>query len=252
MVKKVCFTILFSILFSTVLFAESGAEFILNSHFSAAINGDPKYIIKQNNLSTEYKDKTQIGFDSGASVQFGYMFQVANNFGISVLGELGYSYNTFAGFYNVDASKDQLGIGNQLDGRIYYNTHNLISGAVLKFNIHKYAIGLGFGSLTPLGLDKTFENETLRNAIGNKSTAIYSGIYTKLTFDYSIYLTEKFALNLGLYSALNYSLKNATTVIDDTSEQGNLILESKLLSYDVGIQVGLRFAPQLSSSANNN
>lgn len=247
--KRIFLSLLLSILFSISLLAESGFQFILNAPFSAGINFDPIYTIQQNVLSAEYKSKTTIGFDTGVTAQFGYLFNILPKLGLSVLGEFGYSYNTFKGVYSIDTMNDRFGIGNEI-GRIDYNTHSIVGGALIKVNLDKFSIGVGFGVLTPMSINRNFENEALKLAIANKSTSItkyplsFAGYYVKLTFDYSLYFTEKLALNVGLFTALNY-IGVAETIIDDNSPQGKLLSESTLMNYDIGIQVGLRFAPQL-------
>mgnify|MGYP004420659121 CR=1 FL=1 len=41
---------------------------------------------------------TGLSFDADISAQIGYMFQVKEGFGISVLGELGYAWDFYVGY----------------------------------------------------------------------------------------------------------------------------------------------------------
>ena len=107
--KKIIFTAVLAAALSTSAFAESGFEFILNVPVGMGINLFPTYDIvntfpKVNGSGKDYKRATfktpdRLGFDVGVSAQVGYMWQVVNNFGISLLGEIGYSFDSLYGTY---------------------------------------------------------------------------------------------------------------------------------------------------------
>ena len=152
-VKK--FIIIMTMIFSVSAFAASGFEFLfqLAGGAGAAI---------PNKEAKDLGFGTGLSFDADISAQIGYMFQVKEGFGISVLGELGYAWdfyltgidggtlssNTTGGVttYTVEG-KDGLSL------RQYYHSFKL--GLLPKFNIgfggrHGLAIGIGGGVKIPI------------------------------------------------------------------------------------------------------
>ena len=117
-----------------------------------------------------------------------------------------------------------------------------------KFVKGNFAFGVGFGVKFPLSLIISTENiiidfnnrEYHREQVNENYNIqdvgkLYESIvipYVKLTFDYSIFFTEKIALNLGAYVNYDYGLK---------SKYADLRIDS----VDIAVQIGLRFAPQL-------
>ena len=98
--------------------------------------------------------------DADVSAQIGYMFQVKEGFGISVLGELGYSWDLYMMGYG-DTTVSYVGVGGSgsyiakdgLDFSQYY--HSFKIGLLPKFNIglggrHGLAIGIGGGVKIPV------------------------------------------------------------------------------------------------------
>ena len=57
--------------------------------------------------------------------------------------------------------------------------------------------------------------------------------YFKLIFDYSIFFTEKLAFNLGAYLGYDIGINYKTSNV------------KRIDSFDIGLQLGLRFAPKL-------
>lgn len=106
--KKIIFSIFAFIFITATSFAASGFEFILNvpigmsfgvydydltdwgEYYNNLHNGEVRNAIGKNN---------GIGLDAGVSAQLGYMFAINNNMGVSVLGELGYSHDSYSYIY---------------------------------------------------------------------------------------------------------------------------------------------------------
>ena len=93
-IKKFLLTIAMTMALGTSAFAASGFEFLLQA--DGGINlGIP--IKETKDLYSQIKG--ELGVDIGVDAQIGYMFQVKEGFGISVLEELGYSHDTISGTY---------------------------------------------------------------------------------------------------------------------------------------------------------
>lgn len=226
--KKLLITMGVFIFINLSLFAKSGIEAIINVPMGLSV-GIP--IGKINNISR----KPDVGFDMGISALFGYMIDLKNGMGVSILGEAGYSYDTYA--YSVKGDNAKTSI----------KFHNLQVGILPKFNIRDFSIGLGFGVKVPLVGYEYIETKSQENK--NQSTinvtkydivyitSAYNYInvipYIKLTFDYSIFNTHNVAANVGLYAGYEFGVRTKT-------EDKKII---SVDSVDMGLQFGLRFAP---------
>ena len=228
--KKFLLIVALTTIFGVSAFAESGFEFILNVPLQMSL-GIPSKFLKDN-----AEAKGEKGFDYGVSAQFGYMARVTRSFGISLLAEVGYSHDNFALSIN---ARD---IGVQLDERVKFSFdfESLQVGLLPKLNIGNFSIGIGGGIKIPyIGGKETVTIGSQKNSVKLSRSDIknilepdYIG-YIKGTLDYSIFLTDRFALNLGLY--LGYDFINAKILIGDN--------KNKVGSFDVGGEIGLRFAP---------
>ena len=132
--KKIILTMAMTMVLGTSAFAESGFEFLLNVPLGMHISFPNK----------ETKDlgvKGYGGFDAGVDVQIGYMFQVKDGFGISVLAELGYIWDWYN--FRSETATANGGGGWELNG----NYHSFKLGLLPKFNIgiKKGVIALGIG-----------------------------------------------------------------------------------------------------------
>ena len=228
----------FSVSLSNInAFAASGFEAILNVPLGLSV-GIPTGTYETDIL------KSKAGFDSGITAQLGYMIGLGK-IGISILGELGYSYDSYRYYYTVNA-------GNILNSKYTsgLHTHSFQIGLLPKVNIGAFAVGVGFGVKIPVSGYKTSKMEgSIAGVEGSTSTEKLSLNrdnfenydrnvipYIKATFDYSFFFTSKIALNLGAYLGYDFGIayKNPSngeyTGID---------------SFDIGLQLGLRFAPKL-------
>ena len=250
--KKIILASIMIMVLSTGAFAASGFEFIFNVPFGLNINLLPQYNMYETQEAkngTYYYSGNKVGFDIGASAQIGYMWQIKDNFGISLLGELGYSFDSlYANFDKAKIQDPNNSIGKVDDpnamklGNASFYTHNLKIGILPKFNIKAFSIGIGLGVIVPMAVETTWKDELVKNAFKDASTKFMSpvGFYGKLTFDYSIFFTEKIAMNIGLYTGVD-AISSINTTIDSTTGAHS---EAPLLSYDIGLQLGFRFGPK--------
>lgn len=272
--KKIIFTAVLAAALSTSAFAESGFEFILNVPLGMSISLDNYYTSHlsssgaiSESASLYYKTPAGLGFDVGVSAQVGYMWQVVNNFGISLLGEVGYSFDSSFGkysFYRATISdglkapgvKDEdianIYVGGRYpDGlKISTYTHNLKIGILPKFNINAFSIGIGGGIIVPMAVSiyGEYEGESVKMGGDNVQQKIVNpiGFYGKITFDYSIFFTDKIAMNIGLYTGVDMIAGTEITLAEE-SFSGQTIRRydsSILFTYDIGLQVGFRFGPK--------
>ena len=227
--KKFILTIVLTMVFGVSAFAESGFELIINAPLQMSLGIPPKI------LKDSAEAKGERDFDYGVFAQFGYMAQILNGFGISLLAEVGYSHDNF----NISVNARDIGIATNERVGFYYGFESLQVGLLPKLNIGAFSIGIGGGIKIPfkgkeiikIGSEKS-SKDLSKSDIKSMLNPDFIG-YIKGTLDYSIFLTDRFALNLGLY--LGYDIMDAKTPIgDERYKWGN---------FDVGGEIGLRFAP---------
>ncbi|TKZ33784.1 hypothetical protein, partial [Brachyspira catarrhinii] len=212
-IKKFFLTIAFITIFSVSAFAESGAEFILNVPIGASYS-----VISQN--MKDYGMKNYFGFDAGVNAQFGGMFQIKEGFGLSVLADIGYSHDNYKIKYDGNYLKDYC-----------FRYDSIQVGLLSKFNIEGFSIGIGGGIKFPIydywrySYKKNYSSSSASYSLENNEDTtsgeenewydyVYYGDgyeyyqerksyyvipYAKLTLDYSIFLNQKWAINIGLY-----------------------------------------------------
>ena len=167
------------------------------------------------------------------------MFQVKDGFGISVLGELGYSHDTISGTY----SKIEGGDGISFSGiKAIYTLEQFQIGLLPKFNIGAFSIGIGGGVKIPISAKERVKIDSL--GIDKKSKfkpadAVQG--YIKLTFDYSLFFTDNLAMNFGLYLGYDTPL---TATARDASYFTALFERVNVHDFNVGLQLGFRFGPK--------
>ena len=251
-IKKFLLTIAMTMIFSVSAFAASGFEFLFQLAGGAGV-------VIPNKEAKDLGIKGTVSFDADISAQIGYMFQVKEGFGISVLGELGYSWDAYFMGYG-DTSVTSIGIGGNttysakegLDIGLYYHSFKL--GLLPKFNIgfggrHGLAIGIGGGVKIPISgwfsTTSTFavDGATTKEAVQSKVdinlkrkdiTDLFSPSvigYMKVTFDYYLFFTDNIAMNFGLYLGGDFAPKQKETKIGGDS-------------FDMGLQLGFRFGPK--------
>ena len=237
--KKFLLTMAMTMALGTSAFAASGFEFLLQVPLGMHISFPNK----------ETKDlgvKAWGGFDAGVDAQIGYMFQVKDRFGISLLAELGYIWD----WYNYGERATATSVGGWiLDG----SYHSFKLGLLPKFNIgfggrHGLAIGIGGGvkipvagnyriTTTTVGTSQVKEDVYSETEIALKRkdiTDMFSPSvigYMKVTFDYYLFFTDNIGMNFGLYLGGDFMPK-----IKDVKYGYN--------SFDIGLQLGFRFGPK--------
>ena len=206
-----------------------------------------------NKAAKDLEIKGKGSVDADISAQIGYMFQVKEGFGISVLGELGYSFDAYMMGYGDTSTSYLDGSYTAKDGvslQQYYHSFKL--GLLPKFNIGvgngAIAIGIGGGVKIPLagklytintiaGTDASLENlktEIENNLKRQDISDVFSPSvigYMKVTFDYYLFFTDNIGMNFGLYLGGDFAPKQK-----DTKVGGN--------SFDIGLQLGFRFGPK--------
>ena len=204
------------------VFAASGFEAIVNVPLGLSV-GIPTGTYEAIDLGS------MPGFDSG----------------VSILGELGYSYDSYRVYYSGD-------IGNFAKGKITTGlyTHSFQIGLLPKINIGQFAIGVGAGVKIPVsgytiskvegsvagveGSSSSGKTEFKRKDIEKMDRNVIP--YMKVTFDYSFFFGSKIALNVGAYLGYDFGLAEKSYI--DNEYTG-------VDSFDIGLQLGLRFAPKL-------
>ena len=236
-----------TMIFSVSAFAASGFEFLFQLAGGAGV-------VIPNKEAKDLGIKGTLSADADVSAQIGYMFQVKEGFGISVLGELGYSFDVYSMGYG-DTSVTSVGgtysAKEGLDIGLFYHSFKL--GLLPKFNIgfggrHGLAIGIGGGVKIPIsgrfsttstfaGEGATIEDVKFTDGINLKRkdiTDLFSPSvigYMKVTFDYYLFFTDNIAMNFGLYLGGDFGHKQRDTKIG-------------LDAFDIGLQLGFRFGPK--------
>ena len=234
-IKKFLLTMAMTMALGTSAFAASGFEFLLQAE--GGINfGIPTKETKD--LSSEIKG--QLGGFAGVDAQIGYMFQVKDGFGISVLGELGYAHTTRA------LTQKYEELGTKISIYAAYIMDSFQIGLLPKFNIGAFAIGIGGGVKIPMAVQYSYKYEAGDEKIQDKGKLnmkefreMYSPAvigYIKGTFDYSIFFMDNLAFNIGLYLGYDMIKTKAIPEIGEKSEIEGV--------FDIGVELGLKFVPK--------
>ena len=247
-IKKILLTIAMTMALGTSAFASSGFEFLFQLAGGAGatiLSKDAKDVYQKGGLSA----------DADVSAQIGYMFQVKEGFGISVLGELGYAWDLYMMGYGdttVSGVSGSYIAKDGLDFSQYYHSFKL--GLLPKFNIglggrHGLAIGIGGGVKIPVAGKQsltvtiagnnhaTSEDAKRQTDIPLKRkdiTDMFSPAvigYMKVTFDYYLFFTDNIGMNFGLYLGGDFGPKTKLT-------------KQAINAFDFGLQLGFRFGPK--------
>ena len=190
------------------------------------------------------------GFESGINAKLGYMF-IFDIWALSVLTDIGYSYDSYKVF-NSDTSSESI---TDIYDSLYVHSFQL--GVIPKFSFKAFSVGLGAGIKIPWALShkykridrfsnsseiNTSHNETLYGKNINKILQSKVIPYLKVTFEYSIYFNEKIAFNIGGYFGYDFNISKKNIIYSNPSYD---TFETKINTFDMGLQIGLRFAPTL-------
>lgn len=227
--KKLLLMISIFISINLSLSAASGFEALINVPLGISV-GIPIGKIQGNTR------KIDAGFDVGVTAQFGYVIDFKNKIGLSILGEAGYSYDTYS--YSTSSNSD-IKIVNSA------SFHSFQIGVLPKVNIKDFSIGVGGGLKIPIagnseeritkyGTNYTSSGSKMNTAeIVNKYDKMNIIPYIKLTFDYSVFNNYNIGANFGLYLNYEFGVRQK-------------IYKKKYISTDsfgFGLQIGLRFSP---------
>ena len=250
--KRLFFIVSIFTIFNISAFAKNDFEFILNAPLGASYS-----IISQN--MKDYGIKNSFGFDVGVNAQFGGMFQIKEGFGISVLGDIGYSHDDYKIKYYYKNLE-----------YYYFRYDGIQIGLLTKINVRGFSIGIGGGinfpifgywnytykydySTVPYYSYSVANNESIPDGemfgwtdatmsaddIEAKREPYYVIPYAKLTFDYYIFFTQKWAVNVGLYCRYDFLPKNEIHYSDGVEKPKNYG------TLNFGVQLGLRFGPRV-------
>lgn len=219
--RKIFTTMALMTIFSVSVFAKSGFEF----HYNALIGVGVSF------PTTSMKDmgfKSDIGFDGTGLFQIGYMRQVKEGFGISYLLELGYNFSSYTisgkpdfnslvsdalkEMFGININPSQVGMPNDISVALDFTFYNIQVGLFPKFNFGNFSIGIGGGikipvigemSVTATAINVEETQKLSRTDIVDMFNPPIFG-YVKTSLAYSFYLTDKVALDVGLY--LSYDI----------------------------------------------
>ena len=236
-IKKFLLTIAMTMIFSVSAFASSGFEFILNVPLGLGIGIPTK-------SEKDAQFKSGVGFDAGVTAQLGYMFQVVDGFGISVLGELGYAHTT----RSLSAKGEEGGVKFSISQVNSVDSFQI--GLLPKFNIGAFSIGIGGGVKIPMAVQYSYKSEFGDEKIQYKGKLnmkefreMYSPAvigYIKGTLDYSIFFIDNLAFNIGLYLGYDMIKTKATPPTELNAEQ-----KSEMEGiFDIGVELGFKFGPK--------
>ena len=223
-IKKFLLTIAMTMIFSVSAFAASGFEFLLNVPFGLNVGlptKETKDMFGSDNL-------THMGADVGVDAQIGYMISVKEGFGISYLLELGYNFSSYTisgkpdfnsivsdalnEMFGININPNQVGMPNDMSIALDFTFYNIQVGLFPKFNFGNFSIGIGGGikipvigemSVTATALNIEETQKLSRTDIVDIFNPPIFG-YVKTSLAYSFYLTDKVALDVGLY--LSYDI----------------------------------------------
>lgn len=219
--RKIFTTMALMTIFSVSVFAKSGFEF----HYNALLGVGVSF------PTTSMKDvgfKSDIGFDGTGLFQIGYMRQVKEGFGISYLLELGYNFSSYTisgkpdfnslvsdalnEMFGININPNQVGMPNDISVALDFTFYNIQVGLFPKFNFGNFSIGIGGGikipvigemSVTATAINVEETKKLSRTDIVDIFNPPIFG-YVKTSLAYSFYLTDKVALDVGLY--LSYDI----------------------------------------------
>lgn len=219
--RKIFTTMALMTIFSVSVFAKSSFEF----HYNALLGVGVSF------PTTSMKDmgfKNDIGFDGTGLFQIGYMRQVKEGFGISYLLELGYNIGSYTisgkpdfnsivsdalnEMFGININPSQVGMPNDMSVALDFTFYNIQIGLFPKFNFGNFSIGIGGGikipvigemsvTATALNIEET-QKLSKTDIVDIFNPPIFG--YVKTSLAYSFYLTDKVALDVGLY--LSYDI----------------------------------------------
>lgn len=155
----------------------------------------------------------------------GYMFQIKEKMGVSLLGVIGYGYteSKYSKYNNTVRYK--------------FTDNDLYFGIMPKFNFYSCSIGLNIGYKITLTPNSSYYTPEIGN-IEIKHDH-YARLYIRGTFDYSFFVGIDSAINLGFYVGYDFGSYWA-----QTSSYLNVVKDETFGNVDIGVQLGYRYGPK--------
>ena len=248
MKKLIIFVFMFVSAAATSFAIDGGFEFILNVPIGLSVGvydySLTKYAEDLDAMTDGSVRNTVgrdggVGFDIGVTAQIGYMFKFTGNLGLSVLGEIGYSHDTYSYISKLSENISET-----------YSFDSIQLGLLPKFNFYNFAVGIGFGAKIPMSGNYRYKAASITTDTKIDSDYMQRNLksavipYLKLTFDYSIFFTEKMAFNIGLYLGYDFGVEPDLYRLNNAINNNRLLVdEVSYSSFDIGLQLGFKFGP---------
>ena len=195
-----------------------GFELIINSPIGAGIT------LVEKNPAVSGNPKGGGNFQIGVEADIGYMFQISESMGVSLLGSLGYDFTGFN--YSKNNNKETYKL----------TSHDIYIGFYPKFNIKGFSIGLNVGAKFGINPNVSYNVSGLSQKYSSDTKP---RTYIRGTFDYSIFFKENMAINIGFYLGYDWGYN-----WKESLEELEVLKDESFGNLDIGLQVGYRFGPK--------
>ncbi len=214
--KRLITVLFLSLLSSSLLFSQAKSGFV----FSLIDNGGFGLV--------DISEDTLVVNASGL-IQTGYIFGLSKGVGVSLVTDIGYSYN-----YSIDMLED---FGGNTDVTDTTRVHSIQLGLMPSFNLSRFSFGLGVGVKIPIEVSSI---QTSDNKVLGGTTTFEKGVdgnynptpYLKLQMDYSLFIDTRTAIVFGLSAQYDF---------DSSGNNSSASPEN----FYLGILVGLKIGPKL-------
>jgi len=212
-IKILIIVLSLSLLSSSLLFSQAKSGFVFT--FAENVSFGVIDVSEDRNLVT-----------ASTLIQTGYLFGLFQGMGVSLVTDIGYSYN-----YSTDRLGD---ITGHIDVRDTVKVHSLQLGIMPSFNLGQISFGLGVGVKIPLGVSSIRTSES--RVLGGTTTFEKSvdedynpTPYLKLQVDYSFFYDTKTAIVLGLSAQYDF---------DASGKNQSASPENFYLGFIIGTKIG--------------
>ena len=251
LVSKFKRTIYLSVFLISVLsinvFAKSGLEVVGFGSIELGKGKQAKNLFLNSELNA-IDEKTTLKGRSGLEglliAQIGYMFQVNDIQGISILGELGYSRDVFS-FQHLKTDPGY---------KFSFSSDSFLTGAAIKYNLDFVSFGVAGGVKVPASgvfsaeiLDK--QNNIVSGADALQYTQIQEmfGIsiipYIRFNVDFSIFFSDTLAMIVGIYSG--FDIGPNVLKYDNVFDYSSYAEYNILNAMDAGVTLGIKFGHEI-------
>ena len=215
-IKRLIAILFLSLLSSSLLFSQAKSGFVFS-------------LIDNASFGVVDISEDSLVMNSSGLIQTGYIFGLSKGMGVSLVTDIGYSYN-----YSFTMLGD---IGNNTDVIHTMKVHSLQLGLMPSFNLSRLSFGLGVGVKIPLDVSSI---QTSDNKVLGGTTTFEKGVdgnynptpYLKLQMDYSLFIDTRTAIVLGLSAQYDFDASGK----NPSASPENFYL---------GVLVGLKIGPKL-------